>query len=201
MRPAPERFEQPAGDSIAASARLVVADLTTGRRPDQGALATVALHLRRYVQNVFRELDPDDIVQTTLIRLLARPDGLARTEIDNEWAYLVGATRNTALDALRARQRRQEVALDAAPERPEPDDPIAAMLDRDASRTTVVDAMRQLLAEGDDQTVRIITTWLDMADELGVAPSTRDAAKRIGVSHTSVATALKRFREAIVAAD
>jgi RNA polymerase sigma factor (sigma-70 family) len=171
--------------------------LSAGDEPDRRALATVVLHLRRYVQRVFRDTDADDVVQTTITRLLARPDRLAGARIENPWAYLVGATRNAALDALRARRRQHEVSVDAPPDRTPAEDSIATFIDRDATHAAVIEAFRLLVAADDPQTVRIITTWLDMADEFGEAPSTRQAAVRAGVSHTTVAYALKRFREAI----
>jgi len=42
---------------------------------------------------------------------------------------------------------------------------------------------------------------LDYAEEHGVAPSTRELAPLLGVSHTSVAKALARFRALLAEAD
>jgi DNA-directed RNA polymerase specialized sigma24 family protein len=152
------------------------------------------LHLRLYVARVFPDLDPDDVVQGTLTRLLERSERLASTPVEHAWGYLLGATRNAAIDAIRSRRRQRQVPLDAVAEPASSEDAIAQLIDRDASRSAVVESLRTYVDAGDKLTVRIITVWLDVADELGRAPSTREVAARAGVSHTSVATALTRFR-------
>jgi hypothetical protein len=107
-------------------------------------------------------------------------------------------TRFAALDVVRAqqRERRAHAALREGelPES-EPQDNIAALLDSSATEDAVRAAMRTAIARGDALTARTVTTWLDMADLLGRAPSTREVAEKAQISHTSVATALKRFRD------
>jgi DNA-directed RNA polymerase specialized sigma24 family protein len=160
-------------------------------------LAIVLEQLRRYVARTFPDLDADDVVQSTITRLLGRSEPLRVSEIENAWGYLLVTTRYAAIDAIRARRRRSEVQLEGVPERPSPDDAIAALIDRQATHAAVLVALRTLIAEGDALTVPIITTWLDVADELGRSPSTREVAPRAGVSHTTVATALRRFRAVV----
>ena len=129
-----------------------------------------------------------------MVRLLERPERLREAEVENSWAYLVAATRNAAIDAVRARQRRRALTLKALSHAPRSaDDAVAALLDRDATHSAVLAAMRRAIEAGDASTVRIITEWLNIADQLERAPSTREVAVRAGVSHTTVATALKRF--------
>jgi DNA-directed RNA polymerase specialized sigma24 family protein len=70
-------------------------------------------------------------------------------------------------------------------------------IERDATHAAVVAALRAHVQANDERTVTIITKWLDAADELGRAPSTREVAELTGVSHTTVAQALHRFREAL----
>lgn len=178
-------------------ARRVIDDLAAGRDPDQGSLTTIMVRLRGHIERVFPDLDAEEIVQSTIARLVTRSDQLADADIANPWGYLVGSTRNAAHDAIRARKRRREVQLDALHERATPDDAVAALIERDASHTAVVVALRSHVEAGDALTIRVITTWLDVADELGRAPSTREVASAAGVSHTTVAQALKRFRAAL----
>ena len=130
-----------------------------------------------------------------MVRLLDRPVPAHGAEIVNAWAYLVAATRNAAVDALRTRQRQRALTLRALSDVPRfPDDAVAALLDRDATHAAVLAAIKRGIEDRDPSTVRIITIWLDLADELQRAPSTREVAVRAGVSHTTVATALKRFK-------
>lgn len=174
----------------------MLADLAAGASPETGALALLQQHLRAYVARVFADADPDDVVQAVIVRLLTR-SGRFDAEIENPWGYVVSATRYAALDTIRARRRRRELPLESTGEGSAPEDHVASLLDRDATHSAVVTALRALIAEGDDMTVPIITTWLDIADELGRAPSTREVAPRAGVSHTRVAQALKRFRATV----
>jgi precorrin-6B methylase 2 len=136
-------------------------------------------------------------VQSTVARLLERSERVARADIENPWGYLVGATRYAALDAIRAQKRRREVGIDAAPEQSAPEDPVAALIDRSATREAVVEALRRHIDAGDAIVVTVVTVWLDMADATGRAPSTREVATRAGVSHTRVALALREFRAAV----
>lgn len=184
----------------------MLADLRAGRDPDAELLAGVIGDLRRIVTRLYPDLDADEIVQSTMVRLLARsrqpdtPDDAQttdqpRTEIKDASAYLVTATRNAAIDALRARTRQRRLMLGEAPEElASDDDAVAGLLDSQATNAAVLGAMRAALRAGDRQTVRIITIWLDLADERRKPPSTRQVAARAGVSHTTVAAALRRFK-------
>jgi DNA-directed RNA polymerase specialized sigma24 family protein len=136
---------------------------------------------------------PDDVAQDTIAQLIKRPP---KREVKNPWGYLSRSASNAARDSLRALRRRQETTLDALPEQSLTalDDAIAGFIDRHATHERVVAALRIGIDMGDSLTVRIITVWLDLADELGKAPSTREVAVRAHVSHTRVAQALRQFR-------
>jgi DNA-directed RNA polymerase specialized sigma24 family protein len=126
---------------------------------------------------------------------MSRSERLRDVQAESAWSYLLAAARNSALDAIRTRKRRQEVQVDVLPDQTQSaDDAVAGLIDRDATNARVLAALRAGIEAGDDLTVPIITTWLDLADELDRAPSTREVASRAGVSHTTVAQALKRFR-------
>ena len=186
-----------APSDAASAARQLLDDLTAGREADPRALAIVIPELTRTVRRIFPDIDADDVVQSTIARLLHRPERIAADEIENPWGYLVGAARNAAIDAIRKRKRRREVEIDAVPDSAAPEDSVAELVERNATHAAVVAAMRELVDAGDDFVVPIVTKWLDVADELGRAPSTRQVAARTDVSHTSVATALRRFRDTL----
>lgn len=173
--------------------RQMLGDLAAGKEPRPSDIAWVRDRLIRYVAHTFPDLDADDVVQTAIVRLLSRRAGRG-TEIRNPEGYVLFVARNAAIDLIRARRRRREVELDAAGDTASEEDSIARLLERHATRAAVVDGMRTLIAADDQRTIRIITAWLDMAEELGRGPSTREVERRVGVSHATVAKALKRFR-------
>lgn len=196
--PADASRGQRASRPFGATAEQLVADLQEGRDPDPGALTDTTRDLRAYVGRVFPDLDAEEIVQSTVVRLLDRRDRLAETQIDNAWAYLITAARNAALDALRARRRERALQIETArKELVAEEDAVAGLLDRAATHEMVLAAMSAGVQAGDAVTIPIITVWLDLADKLARAPSTREVAAQAGVSHTTVATALRRFKALI----
>jgi predicted AAA+ superfamily ATPase len=78
---------------------------------------------------------------------------------------------------------------------------MSCWFDRNAAAATIVAALRAQIAANDVQPVRIVTEWLDLAEELGQPPSSREVAARAEVSHASVNRALMAFRDAISEAD
>jgi DNA-directed RNA polymerase specialized sigma24 family protein len=178
---------------------MVMDSLISGTEPDPRALETVIIHLRIYVARFFPSVDPDDVVQGTLTRLLERSGRIE--PVENAWAYLAGATRNAAIDALRARTRRRQIPLDEAPEPLSTDESLAQLIERDATHASIVESLRAGVVAGDELLVRVVTAWLDFADEFERAPTTREIAPRVGVSHTSVAQALGRFRRILAGPD
>jgi DNA-directed RNA polymerase specialized sigma24 family protein len=172
-------------------ARRMLADAAAGREPDPEVVAAVSRHVRAYVARAFPELDADDIVQVTLMRMLGR-GGPAVPK--HALGYVIAIARNVAIDELRAHGRRSRMMSDIAGREAGGEDLVATQLDRETTRQAVVEGLRASIAAGDATTVRVITTWLDAAEELGDAPSTREVAERAGVSHTTVGKSLRRFR-------
>jgi DNA-directed RNA polymerase specialized sigma24 family protein len=158
-------------------------------------LETVIASLRRYVTARFPDLDADDVVQATITGLLER--GHRIDDVESARAYLLGATRYRAIDTLRARNRRPQVPLEAIGEQPTGDDDVARLIDLSATRASVYESLQASVIAGDELLVRVVTVWLDVAEEQGHAPSTREIAPLVGVSHTSVAKALERFRRVL----
>jgi DNA-directed RNA polymerase specialized sigma24 family protein len=145
----------------------------------------------------FRESDAADAAQDALLSLLevaSEPDA-SQVEIQNPAAYLMWLARNRAIDRMRTAAHRTSAPLDQRPDTPRghDDDAIASLLDRSATASSVAVAMRAALDAQDDIAVRVITAWLDSAEELGEAPPSRLVAERANVSHTTVNHALRRF--------
>lgn len=121
-----------------------------------------------------------------------------RGDVDPERAagLLTVMARNIAVDFLRLSRRETptgDVELELE-HRGGKDDEIAAMLDRRADRAAIVQAMETALRCNDLMTLRISRAWLDMADEYGRAPTAREVAALVGVSHSTVLRALRTFR-------
>jgi transcriptional regulator of aromatic amino acid metabolism len=74
------------------------------------------------------------------------------------------------------------------------DDAIAALLDREATAASVQAALTAAVADGADLLAHVVASWLDLAEELGRPPSSREVAPRAGVSHTTVNTMLRELR-------
>jgi DNA-directed RNA polymerase specialized sigma24 family protein len=111
-------------------------------------------------------------------------------------AFLNQLARNRTIDRLRRHGRRDaELSPEVAATTPSRDDAIAAMLDASATATLVRAGLTAASGAKDHLTVRVITAWLDLADERDEPPNSREVAVRAEVSHTSVNTALKRFRD------
>lgn len=196
------KTRQPSPTTIfdAAAARLF-ASLSAGTTTETGSkdLQTVAGWLGRLLSRSYRlsEFEAEEIAQEVIVKVLevARSPGDRLEEIRNPGAYLAQLARNKAIDHIRRRARGDvELSDELSEVLPSHDDEIAALLDASANAVLVRAAMRAASEAQDHLTQRVISTWLDIADELGEVPTSRDVAKRAKVSHTSVNQALKRFK-------
>jgi RNA polymerase sigma factor (sigma-70 family) len=154
---------------------------------------TLRGYMRRYGLS---EDEADDASQEVALKLMSLGDALH--DIDNPAAYLTRLARNHAIDELRRQGRRSSANVELSPrlanQIPAGDDAIAALLAESATAQVIRHAMRGAIDAQDHLVLRIVSTWLDIADEIGDAPASRLVAERVGVSHTSVNQALKRFR-------
>jgi hypothetical protein len=71
------------------------------------------------------------------------------------------------------------------------------LLDRQATRSIVVEALRRCRLNGDRTTVRVVRAWIRLAEGDGDEPSARAVAEIAGVSHPTVGACLERFRAEI----
>ena len=74
------------------------------------------------------------------------------------------------------------------------DDAVAQLLEQTITARAVEHALRAANSADDVVTVRVVSTWLELAETTRRPPSSREVARRAGVSHTSVNRALQRFR-------
>jgi RNA polymerase sigma factor (sigma-70 family) len=177
------------------AARALLSAFQQGREPDPLAAATVIAELRRFAQRAFPSVPADDVVQTTMFRMFRHARDVPELEIRDPWAYLVTACRFCALDLIRSEKRRNEVSLDSVAEQEQEADEIAALLDSQAARSQVIAVMKDLIDRGDEKRLKILTAWLDLSESGAKGVATREVAELAGVSHTTVALALKRFRQ------
>jgi DNA-directed RNA polymerase specialized sigma24 family protein len=187
-----------------AAARLVAAIGSRGEETIAAAdyrvvVSTLAIFAQRF--GLSRE-EAAEIAAETVAETFLRTAAHER-QVAQPAAYLFWTTRNRVIDRRRRVRVREhtETPVDDV-ERVSrnryfstEDDTITRLLDRHASAELVQDALRAASAAGEHLLVRIVTTWLNVAAELGRAPSSREVAPRAEVSHTSVNQALRRLRD------
>jgi RNA polymerase sigma factor (sigma-70 family) len=140
--------------------------------------------------------DVDEVAADAVMRLVS---AVEQGRLDPErpaGAWLRVVADHLALDLVKRKQRRpstvefDERAHDIARD----DERIVALFDESAAAADVARLMR-VFADADRQdVVRVVATWLDLAEFDGVAPSTRHVADRIGISHASVQRMLNAFK-------
>lgn len=200
----------PSGDSEHSAEASALFDAAATRllhgNPDEATssdLATVLDWVQRIVRRGYASVDADDIAQETLARVFALAQQKRSEPIANPPAYITRIAQHLAFDAVRQQATLTpdsdlvERAPSSGPIRAAHDEELAALLDRSATHTTVSAAIGIALQQRDFVAVRVVTVWLDLADELGREPSSREVAMKANASHTTVNKALGRFRELI----
>lgn len=188
---------------------LVARLLTGGEQERLGSHEAERLmsHVTRYASSVVSGLskeDLDDIASEALARLLAAAEKQILDESRSPAGYLLRTAGNLAIDHARRQLREEprELAADDSWERQTArpleearidDDAIARLLSAVADAQTVMLGLAAAVAARDETAHRIVLHWLTLAERLGQAPTTRLVAAAAGVSHTTVATALRRF--------
>jgi hypothetical protein len=147
--------------------------------------------LRRRFPTLTRA-DRDDLISDGILKfVVAARDG--RIERDGSLGgYLWTIVFNRAVDESRRPASRPMAELDDEAD-PLSDSTIAAFLDADASTTMVTAAMRHAVSIGDYDGARWVAEWLVLAEELGRAPSLREAGEALGISYATVRRTLERF--------
>jgi DNA-directed RNA polymerase specialized sigma24 family protein len=182
----------------AAASRLFAA-LQDGSAVSGEDYAAVSRWLVRWLERAFDFSRPDseEATQEVLLRVaeLAQASRPAIDAVERPGAYLMRLARNHAIDRTR-RAARRDIALseELSAVLPGHDDAIAALLDATATTAAVRAAMRAAGQAGDRVARQVVRAWLDLAEEVGAAPSSREVGRRVGVSHTTVNHALERFK-------
>jgi DNA-directed RNA polymerase specialized sigma24 family protein len=110
-------------------------------------------------------------------------------QIQSAEAYLRSIVRNLRIDSFR--QSVRHVRTVPLIEEVAAGDPGADSEDASARLTM---ALQLAAAQGESDLVKFATTWLDLADELGRSPSSREVAQVLGVSHQTAINRLKALR-------
>ena len=181
-------------------ARLAGSVATASGAIDPESLSMAMTILRRRVSQISPGLagEADDIAADAVAKFVSRAHvgGLQRGLPSGVYvAYLLTVLNHTAHDYLRTRARRPEVVMandDLA--RLPTDDESAAHISRSATAATVYAALGRARQCGDLNCFRIVAYKLNQIQLTGRVPSNRQTARASGVSHTTVAGALARFR-------
>jgi len=179
-------------DPFADAVDELVAAITQGAEATNQTLSRVVVALERSV--IKRGLSPSDATEVaaeTITRLVA----LAQEgRIDERGAagLLLTIAERLATDTAR-RAARSVPTAEPIEDRPSDEDQIAALIDAEADSLAIQQALASAFWAEEFELVRIIRVWLDLADDLERAPTSRESAAACGVSHATVQRALKRF--------
>jgi DNA-directed RNA polymerase specialized sigma24 family protein len=179
--------------------KLVHGESSPSTQEVQALLTWLAAVLRRR----FTDLPETDLEEISLDAIVKFEDGARKGKVDasrNPSGYLVRIALNAAVDRLRKVRRVALVdpadlvgmAGDYVT-----DDEIVARLDARADARLVRRALSTAHKAGDTTLVRVVTHLLDEIQQTGEIPSNRAAAEALGLSHTGVANALRRYRDLI----
>jgi RNA polymerase sigma factor (sigma-70 family) len=174
---------------------LLVSRVLAGREPSSGEIDAVLDLLRTWLSRRGLEArDREEVCLDAVARLIrvARERGLDPARHPGAWLRVVAD--HLAIDALR-RQRAASIEFDERRHAGVADDDhLAQMLERSVAATDVRRAMREAAEADEHEVVRIVATWLGLAEANGDAPSSREVGARLGISHMTVQRGLQTFR-------
>lgn len=187
---------RPATRFDVAAARLVSAFRSHGNdRPESDDYRIVLMTLTRFAQGFgLDRAEAEDVATEAVAETFERSADSTKDPVRQPAGYLFWLTRNRVFDRHR-RTRLQDEAERSSAVRyySRADDSLTAWLDQDARTEDLEDALRAAAAAGDMLVVRVVTAWLDLAERLGEAPTSRQVGPNAGVSHTTVNQALRRL--------
>ncbi|MEV5438201.1 sigma-70 family RNA polymerase sigma factor [Streptomyces sp. NPDC052682] len=156
------------------------------------ALSNVTATLPRLLGQRIRKIgrEPEDIAQEALERFI-KAVRAGRVDPDRSPAgYLLTVAMNVARDKERGPDTTP--FEDAVPVLGTEIDQVTRMLDALASASTVRRALAR--ASNDQMVLDVVAAWLDLAHRNGREPTSREVAVMVGISKTTVANVLARFR-------
>jgi DNA-directed RNA polymerase specialized sigma24 family protein len=181
------------------ASRRLVESLFRSEAPDPADVDVVRRTLASYLASLNVEVGiREDLIQETLLLLVS---GVNRGIVDpssNLAAFIRTITLNCVRDAARYRGRRPLVDSGQVPE-PRSDDDLAGLIDAVSSATQVRAGLAAAIEAGDAELAGFIGEWLTLAERLEEAPSLREAAVALGMSHMKVSRQLARFGELVAA--
>jgi DNA-directed RNA polymerase specialized sigma24 family protein len=162
---------------------------------DSRDVLVVTSSLARLLVARHRDLrDPDDTASEAVARFVeAAHAGRLETQA-RPAAYLTRIALNAAVDRLRQEGRVDVVAEVESDEAASDEEAIVRLLDSEATCQRVSDGISEANQAEDHVVVLVVTHWIDLAQSLSRAPTTREVAALAGLSHFTVAAALRRFR-------
>jgi DNA-directed RNA polymerase specialized sigma24 family protein len=173
--------------------------LLSGASPssdDFNALRGMVIGYLRAAWPSLSESDAEDAADEALVRVLVRQrehPGQGQ-ETRNGLGYVLRTARNLQVDRFRRRREHPDGVLHERTEGPGMEDrEILRLIDNAASLSSINQALDRAVTLGDTRVETVVSAWLDLAEQTGAPPSTRDVAATLGVAHTTVQRALSRF--------
>jgi DNA-directed RNA polymerase specialized sigma24 family protein len=105
--------------------------------------------------------------------------------------YLTRIAHNLAVSHLRRARSGELPHVEAALD----DEALAHLLDARATSERLQFALQAAAERGDHVLLRVVRAWLVLAEQRSEAPTSREVAERLAISHTTVNEALGRLRE------
>ena len=163
---------------------------------DWATLQTIQIELARRVRSSSAsDSDVEELVDAVVVRFV---QAVRRRAIRPEAAggYLARSVQNAAVDAHRSAVRRPIEFDEELLRMPIDDEGLARLLAKHAARADVLAGLTKAASDRRFTTVRVVAEWLQQAELTGEAPSSRQVAMALDLSHTTVNTALNEFRSA-----
>lgn len=185
-------------------ARQALADLLAGRDPDPRAFEALRAVIVGYLRSAWPQVGEHDAYESSdeaLERLLSRASGGRGPTPDEALPYLLRTARNVQVDSFRRRRETPGIDVGAYEGAAVEDRDVLRLLDQAATLSTVRAALAHSKRLGDLRTIHVVSAWLDLAQEMERAPSSRDVGQELGVAHTTVQSALTRFKQYLLAVD
>jgi DNA-directed RNA polymerase specialized sigma24 family protein len=177
------------------SALSQIAKAVEARRPvTQEDVSLVTRVAERWLGSRVRDVQirHDAAVESTYRFVVAARAGTFRDGRPvGSWLRVV--SQRIAIDYVR-RTRRQAPAQLLLFDVSSADDEIARLLDGADSAERIKQGLKAAVDAGDYELVRLLTTWLDLAESRGGVPPSREVAAIAQVSHMRIQRALQRFR-------
>lgn len=137
---------------------------------------------------------PEDIAQEALAKFVTAAGAGQVNPGGSPAGYLLTIALNLLRDEARSARPVTLPLSDGVPLPETGVDDLTRLLDRLASAESVRRALRRAFENGDRMALDVIRAWLDLAHQLGEEPPSRAVAEEVGISKSTVANVLERFK-------